>query len=164
MVAATGTRRLSVAELQLVLEHVAQAGFDPTALKRTGGRLAGLVWRGQILRGNDRLSPAEAHYLRHVVRRHEWPPGTTLQEYLDSIRNVVLDPTSGVLTNRYQGAWQLTIVRRSGGLEGPAGLAWIMVDYRVAMGHWMTAFQPDNGLGVLRRPERTDLRWLRHPT
>lgn len=41
--AATGARRLSRQDLQEVLEHGAQAGFDPNAWERVGGRLAGLV-------------------------------------------------------------------------------------------------------------------------
>jgi len=137
--AAAGIRELSTAELQQVLEHVARAGFDPGATERVRGRSAGLVWQGRVLKGSDRLPPAEAHYLRHVVAGQEWPPGTSLQLYLNSIQGVTLDSKSGILTSRYQGAWQLTIVRRSGSLRGPNGFAWVLVDYRVETGHRVTA-------------------------
>lgn len=163
LAAATGVRELTPDELRRVLEHVAQAGFDPNARERARGLLAGLEWQGRAVRGRDMLSPSEAHYLRHVVKVQEWPSGTTLQAYLDSIRAVVLDPRSGVLTCRYQASWQLTVVRRSAALQGPLHLDWILVDYRVAMGHWVTAYQPVQGLLVLQAPVRTDIQWLRRP-
>ena len=160
---ATGARRATEAELQRIVEHVAQAGFDPHARERVRGRLAGAVWRGQVLRGRDQLPPAELKYLWHVVSRREWPPGTSMEDYLASIRQVILDPASGVLTSRYEGLWQLGVVRRSGDLRGPRGFEWILVEYRVATGHWVTAFQPEQGLGELRSPRRDELRWLRQP-
>ncbi len=46
LLAAAQGRRLSPGELQLVLAHVAQAGFDPHARERARGELAGIVWRG----------------------------------------------------------------------------------------------------------------------
>jgi hypothetical protein len=159
--AATGARRVSDTELQQVLAHVAQAGFDPTPLARAGGRLAGVNWHGHMLRGSDRLPPAEVHYLRHVVVRAEWPQGVSLDSYLESIRAVILDPLSGVLTSRYEGSWQLTAVRHSGELRGPDGFEWILVDYRVGLGYWVTAYQPASGLQELQSPRRSDVRWLR---
>lgn len=161
--AAIGVRRLTRDEIQSIVEHVARGGFDPNGREQAGGRLAGVHWLGQTVLGRDWLRPAEAHYLRHVVVRREWPLGTTLQDYVASIARVVLDPRSGVLVGHYQGAQQLTVLRRSHELRGIDGAAWILVDYRVAIGHWVTAFQPDAGLAVLRRPERGGVRWLRRP-
>lgn len=161
LAAATGARELDAAELQWVLERVAWAGFDPQAPERAGGRIAGVPWRGRLLKGSDRLAPAEVHYLRHVVVAQEWPVGTSLQEYVGGIRDVMRDPDSGVLTSRYQGAWQLTVIRRSGPLRGPNGFARVLVDYRVQTGHWVRAYQPAEGLQVLQRPTREEIRWLR---
>ncbi len=136
LAAATGARRLSAQELAIVLAHVAQAGFDPQARERARGQLAGLVWRGQVLEGSTLLPPVERHYLKHVLVQREWPEGTTLERYTESIRAVVLDPASGVATRCYEGrAWQLSIVRRSGALRGPADHQWILVDYRPETGH-----------------------------
>ena len=164
--AATGARELSPDELRRVLEHVAGAGFHPAANAPAGGRLAGLVWQGRVLRGSDRLTAAEVHYLRHTVAQQEWPPGTTLDDYLTSVREVILDPTSGALTSRLSGQfWQLALVRRSGALRGPEGYEWLMVEYRVELGHWTTAFQLRDGLpAVTANPERQRQRWLRHPS
>jgi hypothetical protein len=134
-----------------------------TARERARGRLAGLSWHGRVLTGRDLLPPADAHYLRHVVHGQEWPTGTTEAAFLQSIRDVVVDPLSGALTCHYSGTPQITIVRRSLALQGPAGFPWVLLDYRVETGHWVIAFQPSQGLAVLRRPERTDIRWLRRP-
>ena len=149
LLAASGARELTPADLRRVLAHVAAAGFDPEAWERAGGRLAGLGWQGRVPRGGDQLSPAEAHYLRHVVARREWPCNTALEAYLTSLSDLVLDPASGVLVCRYEGIVHLTVVRESGSLRGPEGEDWVLLDYRVASGRWVTAFQPREGLRIL---------------
>ncbi len=162
LAAATGARPLSDQELAVVLAHAAQAGFDPQARERARGELAGVTWRGQMLQGSSMLPPAERHYVKHVLVRQEWPEGTTLNDYVESIRAVILDPSSGVAIGRYLGAsWQLTVVRRSGQLCGLKGRDWILVDYRIETGHWVTAYQfaLDPRQQVARG--RNDVRWLR---
>jgi hypothetical protein len=162
--AATGTRDLSDDELQRVLEQVAQAGFFPAPNAKAGGRLAGLTWQGRTLTGRDRVPPAEVHYLAHVVVGQEWPLGTTLADYLDSIHGVILDPRSGVLTSRLYGEWQLAVVTRSGPLRGPQGYEWLMVEYRVSITSWATAHQLREGLSAITQsPNRQGVRWLRQP-
>ena len=86
-----------------------------------------------------------------------------MPEFLQSLRDLIVDTRSGLLVGRYQGSEQLTVLRRSLELQGPAGFEWTLVDYRVVTGHWVTAFQPDIGLAILQSPQRTHLRWLRHP-
>ena len=160
--AATGRRRLTDDELQRVLEQVARVGFDPNARERVRGRLAGQVWRSQVLRGSDLLPPAEVKYVWHVLKRREWPDGTTLEDYVERIRQVILDLTSQIFTSRYQVAWQLSVVRDSGQLRGPNGTDWILIEYRVETGHWVTAYQPHKTLeDELRNPKRDNLQWLR---
>jgi len=159
----TDKYRLTTDELRRVLEHIAAAGFDPTPNARVGGRLTGIQWQGATLKGSDRLTSAEVHFLRHVVANSEWPTGTTLNDYIQSIRDVILDRRSGVIIGRYQGALQLTIIRLSGALRGPNGSPWVLVDYRIGLAHWMTAFQPPAGLSVLRSGDRESIKWLRRP-
>lgn len=154
--AATGAHQLASAELGRILEHVARAGFPPAPNVRAKG-LAGIEWQRRILRGSDRITTAEKHDLEHVVWIQEWPPGTTVAGYLDSIRTLILDGRSVVAASRYRGAWQLALLRRSYELRGPAGNRWTLVEYRVGLGRWVTAFQPTVGLRVLRHVERTDL-------
>lgn len=160
--AAVGARTLTDDELQRVLEHVAQAGFDPDAQERVRGRLAGRAWRGRTLRGRDTLPPSELKYVWHVVERGEWPDGTTMTAYVESIKAVVLDPTSRIFVGQYERTWQLSIARESGELRGPRGSDWVLVEYRLETGHWVTALQPRDSLEAeLHSPKRSVIRWLR---
>jgi hypothetical protein len=160
-------RALAPGELQRLLAHVARAEFPPRlqAIARIG---QGLSYGGRILRAGDVLPTDEQHYVKHVLAQQEWPAGTTRAQYLDSIREVILDPTSGVLVNLYSGrAWHLTILRRSGSLRGPKSGGWVLVDYAVGSsaspGHLLTVFQVADGpryvtISALRRQQQ---RWLR---
>ena len=160
--AATGVRSLAPDELIRVRGHVAAAGFDPARNVLAAG-LTGEIWEGRILTGRDRITSAARHYLRHVVRGQEWPAGTTLAAYEESVRGLLLDPRSGVLTSRYDQQWQIGVLRRSGELRGGQGFEWTLVEYRVGVGYWVTAYQPREGLRVLLSSRRSDVRWLRRP-
>jgi hypothetical protein len=81
--------------------------------------------------------------------------------YAESIAAVIRDPASAAYMSRYGGAWQLGVIRRSGALRGPGGYDWLLVEYRLETGHWVTAYQPRDRLRFLGAPERTDLLWLR---
>lgn len=108
------------------------------------------------------LTPAEDHYAKHVLQVPEWPLDTGFEQYLESIRQVLLDPTGGVFLSRYRGILQVGFIRRSGRSRGPEGRAWILVEHNVDTGRWVTAFQL-RSLADLERPERSDLRWLKLP-
>ena len=140
--AASGARALTADEVAGIVGHVAGAGFDPA------------VHRGR--------TAAERHYRKHVVDFQEWPDGTSLASYLASIDAVVRDGRSGLFTSRYRGAYQLGIVRRTYDLRGPRGLEYVLVEYRLDVGFWVTAYQIV-GLRDLQGPPRTELRWLRQP-
>lgn len=160
--AATGLRDLRPDAIRKITEHVAQAGWDDRALETVRGRLAALIWQGRPLQGRDKLASPVTHYLWHVIKQREWPDGTTIDDYTASIRRLIRDPSSGLFTSTYHGACQLSVVRASGELRGPGGSDWVLVEYRVATGHWVTAYQPDHSLfDEVRRPERENVRWLR---
>ncbi len=107
------------------------------------------------------LPPGEAHYLRHVVAKEEWPEGTTLSGYCQSLEDVIHDPNSGVFVNRFSGAWQIGFARKSGNLRGPEGYEFVIIEYRVDIGHWITGFQPKTLDEVLSNKRRSDFKWLR---
>jgi hypothetical protein len=163
LIEAALSRPLLPGELDVILTYVAGVGFSPYAQERARGRLAGMLWQGQSLRGGDMLSPEVVHFLWHVVRRREWPDGTSIVEYRNSLRAVILDPTSGVFVARYQGAAQLGVIRESRELRGPNGQDWVVVQYRTGFGFWVTGYQPETGLGELHKPQWSDVRWLRQP-
>jgi len=153
-------RRFTYTELQQIVEHIVQERFPSTTGRARG--VTGLEWEGRILKGSDRITSAERHYLRHVVKGLEWPTSTTLGDYLQSIREVVRDPASGVFTSRYRGKWQVGFIRRTYNLRGPLGAEWVMVEYRPDIG-WTTAYQPKEGLEILQDPMRDNLIWHRRP-
>ncbi|MCX6023511.1 MAG: hypothetical protein NTZ05_17620 [Chloroflexi bacterium] len=159
IIAAAGGRTLDTAELRFVREHVAQAGFSPGQTARASG-LSGMVWQGRVLRGGDRITAADYHYLDHVVKREEWPLGTSLDDYVHSIRTTVSDPNSGVAVSYYRGFLQLSVIGNSGAFRGHGGFDWIVVEYRSDIGYWVTAFQPHAGLEVFRHMDRSALQWL----
>ncbi len=159
-----GTERdASEDEIRRIREYVAERGFDPDALERVRGRGAGIVWRGQTLRGRDQLPPAEAHYVRHVLAEQEWPLGTSLQEYLECVAQIVLDQGSGVFLSYYQDRLQLGFVGRSDHWRGEWGDDWILVDYRASTRHIVTAYQVEAPEFAANQNARRIIRWLRIP-
>jgi hypothetical protein len=166
---ATGAiAQLTLLEPRAVLEHIGRAGFDPERRERARGDLAGMIWKGRMVRGNSLLSPADRHYLRHMVARQEWPLGTTQTDYVASIRAVILDRTSGVMLHQYgptaHAAWQIAMIRPSGSFQGPGGHEWLLVQYRVTLAHWVTAYQFPGGPSALQAdPQMRSVRWLRQP-
>ncbi|HLI51199.1 MAG TPA: hypothetical protein VKU87_05345 [Thermomicrobiaceae bacterium] len=156
-------RSLTAREVQAVVEQVAMAGFDPERRINAPREIAGLVWEGQQVEAGERIAVNAAHYLKHVVLQREWPDGTTLATYeADAIR-IARDPRSGVFVSSWQGQRTVGVIGFLATACGLRGSGWILVEYRVAMGHWVTVFQPVNGLRYIDRPGRARLQWLRHP-
>lgn len=111
------------------------------------------------------VDAAELHYLRHVLAQQEWPVGTTRANYLRGAHDLALDQRSGVLVSQYRNyGWHVTIVGRSGRLQGPQGYRFMVVEYRVVSGHWATALQLRQGYAHFDVPYRTSKLWLRLPT
>jgi hypothetical protein len=157
-VAGLGLRELSPQELNKVVQHVAQAGFDPQGSERCGGRLAGLVWSGKILKGSDMLPPGEVHYLRHVVAQKEWAEGTTLEKYYQSLEQVIRDRNSRILISKFGGEWQVGFLGEN---KPGTQYTYTWIDYRVSRHHWITGLQIVDWEKFLRESKRTNLKWLR---
>jgi SPP1 gp7 family putative phage head morphogenesis protein len=139
--AALDVKRLSSSELQQVISHVAQAGFDETHLVR-----------------RKNITASENHFQRH---QSEWPRGATLESYLASAGDAVRNAEQ-IFISRYQGQWQMTLLSSSGANQGIDGGAWILVEYRLGLGHWVTVNQPHDDLeGIVRNPFRQEVRWIR---
>ena len=93
---------------------------------------AQIEWQGRIVTRSDRLSVLDAHYLKHVIKRGEWPQGTTLEEYTESIRAVVQDPNSGIMASWLRGRWRLNFMANVPEMRPHWGTDWIVVEYDVA--------------------------------
>lgn len=160
-IAGLNIRNFTEGELSKIVSEVATAGFDPKALEVVRGRLAGMTWGDKVLRGSDRLSPAEVHYLWHAVKRKEWPAGTTIEGYIDSLRKVIRDPNTGIFVSKFSDVWQLGFVGRSGELRGIGGKEFVIIEYRTGYGHWTTGYQPVSIDDVMSDLRRTEISWLR---
>lgn len=152
---------LGESDLGRLVDHIATAGFDPVSRQYSDPRLVGLRWRSQMLTESVIMSSAEVHFLRHVVARREWPIGTSLERYERSIGELIGDPATGIFASLYRGGQQFGFIRRSRELLGPEGLDWVLVEYRVKSGYWITAFQLNDVPGHLAKPVRRNVRWLR---
>jgi hypothetical protein len=160
-VAGLGLRELSDDELQMVVERVAKSGFNREHTSLVKPEMAGVIWRGKSLQVGERLPADEWHFVKHVLVRREWPEGTSLDEYLESLRSVVRNPESGIMISKYQGIyWQIAFVAESGQWHGVGGNDFILVEYRVGYGFWITGFQPVD-LQRQLQVYRSDMRWLR---
>lgn len=161
MIAADEGRPFTREEERFVREGVAGAGFDPEGKEKVKGDLAGLRYRGRVLRRGETMPTEERHDATHVVQEGQWPQGTTKEGYVASLRDVVLDPETRILYSRRGARKHLGFVRRSGDLEGLEGREWVWVEYRLETGHWMTGFQrrrsPEE---IAAETNREDTRWL----
>jgi hypothetical protein len=125
-------------DLDMIRWHVSQAGFDPHLSFDADRRVIGLQRTvGTTIQRDDQIPTDELHYLRHVIAREEWPSGTTQRQYEDSLRNLAARPQSGILVSEVPPfGWHVAFVGRSDQWQGTAGFAWMLVEYRVTMGHW----------------------------
>lgn len=160
-VAGLGLRELSDDELQKIVEKVAKTGFNREHTSLVKPEMAGLVWKGKPLEVGERLTADEWHFVKHVLARQEWPEGTSLDEYLESLRAVIQSSESGIMISKYQGIyWQIAFVADSGQWRGVGGSDFILVEYRDGYGFWVTGFQPVD-LQRQLQVHRSDIRWLR---
>jgi len=121
--------------------------------------------QGRTVRGRDQLPASERDYLKHVIGLREWPSGTTLQRYVDSLRSTILDPSGGIFRSSIESETLLTFVAPSGRWRGPHGGDWIIVGYGLHYGHWTTGFQPRDGLArYADDTQKGSGRWLHQPT
>lgn len=157
-------RKLSDAECRSLREAVASVGFDPHATARAGGKLAGIPWNAQIVASRDWIPNDVRHYLRHVIAQQEWPTGTLIDEYLQSLRDAVLDEDGAILLERFPDVQRLTFLGHCGRWRGPSGGPWILVGYNLGYGYWVTGYQPDEEHFLsLQGSEGAGRQWLRPP-
>lgn len=104
-----------------------------------------------------------AKYRTHVEEDRQWPDGTTADEYLSSLRDVVLDPRSGIyLADARSGlGWSLYFVGRvRRAWRGPAGSNRLVVIFNGERHSFITGFQPDDDDAYV---ERQGGFWLHRP-
>ncbi len=133
-------RVVSERELEDLIEMVRDAGWDP----------------------RDYTSGERYHFHQHVELEREWPQGTSLQEYNESIRRLIEDPQTDVALSRHQGYLRVTFHGPTLASErGQAGQPYMVVEYSVERGYWATAFQTEEEVDTFfERGRRSEVVWL----
>ena len=108
-------RDITDEELKRLRTHLAAVALVRPTVARVDDEAGGLMWEGDILKGGDWIPRLEAKYLKHVVLNQEWPDGTTIEEYAESLAETVRDPTGGVYIELDEETWKVTCVARSRG-------------------------------------------------
>lgn len=169
---ATTGRDAAETELAVIAAYVASRGFDPsvtpTAHPKLGQRGAGLTWQGRTYASNERVPNGLRHYLLHVVGTPEWPAGTTIPEYEQSLAAAVREADAAMHLSLSRSAlWQLHFFTPSRRWRGPAGAGYILVGYPLNYGWWSTGFQVELPQGhadaQLLSGKWQGGRWLRLP-
>lgn len=83
---------------------------------------------------------------------------------LDEYRSGGLGPDSRQLHLAVPGSMARRFSSWVGASAGPAGAAFVFVEYRVSFGHWMTAFQVPDETAIIGNPRRSNVLWWRRPT
>jgi chorismate mutase len=86
-------------------------------------------------------------YRAHVERDEQWPPDTTPEEFLESLRETVLDPRSSVYLSdeTRDGSWSIYFSGRvPRASRGPDGSGRIVVIFNGEQHRFITGFQPWN--------------------
>ena len=126
--------------------------------------MLGQAWSGGIIQRRDRIPAAERDFIKHA-RAGEWPTGTSLADFVQSLQAAIIDETGGIFLDRSErGSLELTFISSLESVQGPAGSGWVMVGFDVDYGWWTTAFQPVDGPRyVVDRSTSGVGRWIKAP-
>jgi len=153
----TSRRRLTPGELAGVRAHVARAGFSER-LVAAGRRLTGVQYEGRQLDARERIPSDVQHWLLRVVADQQWPPNTSRQEFLRSLRVMLRQRPVAAFTYRYRGEdILLLIVRTLQRYRGPQARDLLGVIYSATYGRVKTAYQDHTIEEFLPRGGATDV-------
>lgn len=155
-------RELTSEEAQTVKDHIADAGFDEKLQLPAPRRLIGIHDGEVTLEAGTPRSAARLHFAEHAVKNHEWPEGTTFDEYIESIAQSTRSPQSVMFCTGRFGENQLVyVMRRSGGFAGKREVSWMFIVYDVQKGRWRTGFQRAEGPArMFERLDEKERQWL----
>jgi hypothetical protein len=113
--------RATTQELRSLREHVIARALTQPIQVPAPAEIHGFRVGRRMIRVGDPIDVRYAKYLLHVIDQEQWPSGTTFEEFVQSLINVVRSDESGVFADRRGARWVLTFVDRSGIWEGVAG-------------------------------------------
>jgi len=128
-VAGLGLRELTPKEVNTITRYIAQGQFEPNGKQRVVNLLSGQVWDRRKLEKGDMVEPGVIHYLKHVVVEKEWPSETNYEQYVQSLKDIIENPKSGIFVSKYNEAWQVGFIGESGKWQGDGGFSHILVEY-----------------------------------
>ena len=133
-------------EIRRLVRELGEAGGSGAASPEEIARLRDFFGRRVLSSQVDRYILRK--YDQHVVERLEWPADTTPDEYLESLRETVLDPRSSIYLAIYEGDtdWSIYFV-------GTVRRAWrgresghrLFVAFNAERHFLITGFQPPDG-------------------
>lgn len=157
-------RRIADDELARLRAYLANHTLARPNRAQVDAEVGGHYWIGRVVMPGEWMDRRDAKYLKHVVGLGEWPDGTTVEEYMQSLFEALMDPGAGLAIERDVGSWKLTFAARSRQWRGPLGGPYIVVPFLPEKDLWLTGFQPEQGLTTIERHWRTaGGRWLRTP-
>ncbi len=153
-------------EIRQLRTYFAEVGLHRRPnIARADDEIDGWEWEGRPVRGGEYIDRLVAKFLRHVEFGQEWPIGTTVEQYVESLERVIRTPNGGVYLEWFDelcDAWRLAFVAPSRRWRGPGGDAYILVTFLADEGRWLTGFQPPRARTyVARHQEERSGRWLR---
>ena len=136
----------SPTEIRRLVRDLGEAGGSRTATPEEIARLRSFFGRRVLREHVDTYILRK--YDQHVVDRLEWPSDTTPEEYLESLRETILDVRSSMYLTDRIGATDWAIyfigpVRRD--WRGPSSASRIAALFNAERHFLITGFQPPDG-------------------
>jgi hypothetical protein len=132
-------------EIRRLVRRLGDAGGALGATRRQVGQLRDFFGR-RVLRGYvDEYILGKYH--QHVEDDGQWPTDTTPEEYLDSLRQTVLDSRSTIYLTDADTSheWSIYFVGRVRRVwRGPDGSSRLLVVFNAEHHRFVTGFQPDD--------------------
>jgi hypothetical protein len=142
------------AEIRRLVRELGEAGGLRRATPDEIARLRDFFGR-RVLRSTVDAY-IQAKYDHHVGQREEWPEDTEPEDYLDSLRETVLDPRSSLYLTNHSGdsEWSIYFVGRvRRAWRGVSGGTRIFVAFNGEQHFLITGFQPPDGDSYVARQE-----------
>jgi hypothetical protein len=126
-------------ELAQIAAHVAQAPFASRLIRPPRWWRDALAQCGIAVPVH--VSAGEFHLFRRVYLDKQWPPSTTLEAYVQDLRQAIRHPEAEIWTYRYYGAPAIGFLAPSHIPEAPTSTPFIFVAYSPQYGTLITGYQ-----------------------
>lgn len=132
-------RQATEEELARIIAHVAQAPFASHLVRPPRWLRDALAERGITLPA--RVPADEFHLLRRIYLDKQWPPGTTVETYVQDLQQAVRHPEAEIWTYRYYGAPAIGFLAPSHVPGTSVSTPFLFVAYNPQYGTLVTGYQ-----------------------